>query len=90
MDQIQYRASGMIWMIGAVLEPLIYLVVWSTVAEARGGEVGGFTSQQFAAYYITLMMVNHLTFTWIMQVFQFCSYSWSAKIPINAFPISQW
>jgi ABC-2 type transport system permease protein len=71
LANIQYRASGMIWMIGSVLEPLIYLVVWSTVAESRGGSVGGLTANQFAAYYIILMMVNHLTFTWVMQVFQF-------------------
>ncbi len=71
LSNIQYRASGMIWMIGSVLEPLIYLVVWSTVAESKGGAVGGFTANQFAAYYIILMMVNHLTFSWVMQVFQF-------------------
>ncbi len=71
LSNIQYRASGMIWMIGSILEPLIYLVVWSTVASERGGSVGGYTAREFAAYYITLLLVNHLTFTWIMQVFQF-------------------
>jgi ABC-2 type transport system permease protein len=71
LGQIQYRASGMIWMIGSILEPVIFLVVWSTVARSQGGEVGGFGPQQFAAYYITLMLVNHLTFSWIMEVFQF-------------------
>ena len=71
MDQIQYRASGMIWMIGGVLEPTIYLIVWSTVAEANGGAVGGFTAREFAAYYIVLMLMNHLTFSWVMQVFQY-------------------
>ncbi len=71
LANIQYRASGMIWMIGSVLEPLIYLVVWQTVAASRDGSVGGFTAKEFAAYYIILMLVNHLTFSWIMQVFQF-------------------
>lgn len=71
LSNIQYRASGAIWMIGSILEPTIYLVVWSTVAESRGGDVGGYTASEFAAYYIVLMMVNHLTFSWIMQVFQF-------------------
>lgn len=71
MDNIQYRASGMIWMIGSILEPTIYLVVWSTIAREGGGSVGGFTAQEFAGYYIVLILVNHLTFSWIMQVFQF-------------------
>ena len=68
---IQYRASGLIWMIGAVLDPIIFLVVWSVAARASGGTVGGMAPSDFAAYYIVLMLVNHLTFTWIMEVFQY-------------------
>ena len=69
--QIQYRASGVIWMLGSIIEPTIYLIVWSTVAQSRGGEVGGFEPRDLAAYYIALMVVNHLTFTWIMHEFQY-------------------
>lgn len=71
LDHIQYRASAVIWMIGSILEPLVFLVVWRTVAESQGGEVAGFTAQEFAAYYITVLVVNHLTFTWIMHTFQY-------------------
>lgn len=71
LSSIQYRASGAIWMIGSILEPLIYLTVWSTVARSQGGEVGGYTAQEFAAYYAILLLVNHLTFTWIMHEFQY-------------------
>ena len=69
--QVQYRASGMIWMIGGILEPTIYLVVWSTVARGEGGQAGGYSPEDFAAYFITQMMVSHLTFSWIMHEFQF-------------------
>ncbi len=31
----QYRASLFIWMIGHVLEPLVYLIVWSVVAASQ-------------------------------------------------------
>lgn len=71
LGQIQYRASGMIWMIGSILEPLVFLVVWSTVANAQGGEVGGYGPREFAAYYIVLLVVNHLTFSWTMHVFEY-------------------
>jgi ABC-2 type transport system permease protein len=71
LGQIQYRASGVIWMIGSILEPLVFLVVWTTVAEARGDEVAGFGARDFAAYYITMLVVNHLTFSWIMHTFQY-------------------
>jgi ABC-2 type transport system permease protein len=68
---IQYRASGVIWMIGSILEPVIYLVVWSVVARSSGGQVGGQGPHEIAAYYIALMLVNHLTFSWIMEIYQY-------------------
>ena len=71
LEQIQYRASGAIWMIGSVLEPVVFLVVWSTVAKAQGGSVGGYGAHEFAAYYVVLLIVNHLTFSWTMHDFQF-------------------
>jgi ABC-2 type transport system permease protein len=69
--QLQYRVALVIWLIGMILEPLIYLVVWTTVARQTGGEVGGFTPSTFAAYFVTLMLVNHATFTWIMWEFDY-------------------
>jgi ABC-2 type transport system permease protein len=69
--QFQYRAATLIWMIGRVVEPLIYLVVWTTVAQARGGEVGGYGAADFSAYFIILMLVNQLTFTWVMWEYDY-------------------
>ncbi len=68
---LQYRAALLIWLISQVLEPVIYLVVWSTVSQASGGSVGGYTTGDFAAYFIALMLVNHLTYTWIMHEYEY-------------------
>lgn len=69
---VQYRAELVIWLIGHVLEPLVYLAVWSTVAGlSGGGSVGGYGSGDFAAYFITLMLVNHVTYTWIMWEYEY-------------------
>ncbi len=68
---LQYRASLFIWMISAVLEPLVYLIVWSTVSKGSGGSVGGYTAQGFAAYYIVFMLVNQATYTWIMYEYEY-------------------
>lgn len=70
-SQLQYRASLVIWLLGHVLEPLIYLIVWSLVSGSSGGSVGGYTTSQFAAYFILLMLVNHLTYTWIMYEYEY-------------------
>lgn len=68
---LQYRVSLFIWMIVQVLEPFIYLVVWSAVASSRGGSVGDYTAPDFAAYYIAFMLVNQVTYTWIMYEYEF-------------------
>ncbi len=68
---LQYRASLVIWMIGHVLEPLVYLIVWSAVSSTSGGRVGDFTARQFAAYFLVLMLVNHVTYTWVMWEFEY-------------------
>ncbi|MEZ4664053.1 MAG: ABC-2 family transporter protein [Caldilineaceae bacterium] len=69
--QFQYRASLAIWMIGRVVQPLIYLVVWTTIARARGGEVNGYDVGGFAAYFIMQMIVSQATFSWIMWEYDY-------------------
>jgi len=68
---LQYRAALVIWMISQVLEPVIYLIVWTSVTQASGGKVGGYTRSDFAAYFLVLMLVNHLTYTWIMYEYDY-------------------
>ena len=70
-SMVQYRASLIIWTVSAVLEPLVYLIVWSTVSNGSGGSVGGYTARGFAAYYIALMIVNQATYTWIMFEYEY-------------------
>jgi ABC-2 type transport system permease protein len=68
---VQYRASLFIWMISSVLEPLVYLIVWSTVSNGSGGSVGSYTAGGFAAYYIAFMLVNQVTYTWVMYEYEY-------------------
>jgi ABC-2 type transport system permease protein len=67
--QLQYRLALVIWLLGLVIQPVIYLVVWRTVAGE--GSVAGYDAGDFAAYYLVLMLVNHATFTWIMHEYDF-------------------
>ena len=62
----QYRAAVVIWLLGLVLQPVVLMIVWLTVARSRGGTVGDFDAGGIAAYFIAVMLVNHATFTWHM------------------------
>ena len=66
---LQYRIALLIWMLAHITEPLIHLVVWSTVAGS--GPVAGYAAADFAAYYIALFVVNHATFTFIIYEYEF-------------------
>ena len=72
-EQFQYRAANYAYAIGMVAEPVIYLVVWSTVARAQGGSVGGFTPGEFAAYYIVWTLVRTMNIV-------FTPYGWEERI----------
>jgi ABC-2 type transport system permease protein len=60
LQQFQYRVSNYFYMIGMVAEPVIYLVVWSSVAISQGGSVGGYTAGAFTAYYIVWTLVRNM------------------------------
>lgn len=69
--QFQYRVAMMIWMIGRIIQPLIFLMVWTTVSRARGGDVNGYSEGDFAAYFILQMIVSQATFSWIMWEYDY-------------------
>lgn len=71
--EFQYRVAQYFYMIGMVTEPVIYLVVWSTIANAQGGQVGGYTAGAFAAYYIVWTLVRNMNIV-------FTPYGWEWRI----------
>ena len=60
LQQFQYRAANYFYMIGMIAEPVVYLVVWSTIARSNGGSIDGFTPGDFAAYYIVWTLVRNM------------------------------
>src|SRR3954462_8163451 len=72
-EQIQYRVANYMYMLGMVAEPVIYLVVWQTVAAQQGGSVGGYTAGAFAAYYIVWTLVRNINIV-------FTPYGWEERI----------
>lgn len=73
MEEFQYRVGNFLYMIGMVAEPVIYLVVWSTVARQQGGSIGGYTPGTFAAYYIVWTLVRNMNIV-------FTPFGWEQRI----------
>ncbi len=72
-QQFQYRVSNYLYMIGMIVEPIIYLVVWSSIARQQGGDVNGYTPGTFAAYYIVWTLVRNMNIV-------FTPFGWEERI----------
>jgi ABC-2 type transport system permease protein len=72
-SNFQYRVATYMWLVGMLAEPVVYLVVWTTITEERGAPVGGYTAGQFAAYYIVWTLVRNMNIV-------FTPYGWEWRI----------
>ncbi len=72
-SNFQYRVATYMWLIGMLAEPIVYLVVWTTIAEQQGGSVQGITTGEFAAYYIVWTLVRNMNIV-------FTPYGWEWRI----------
>lgn len=61
---IQYPLEAWLQLFGKFAEPVIYLIVWSTIAQHSGGSVGGYTVGEFAGYFIVWTLVRQMTVGW--------------------------
>ncbi len=77
-QHLQYRVQNYLYLFGMLAEPVIYLVVWSTIAEQQGGAVQGITAGEFAAYYIVWTLVRSMNIV-------FTPYGWEERIREGAF-----
>lgn len=66
---VQYRAELAIWGIAGVVQAVVYLAVWRAVALSGGGTVGGYDAAHFAGYFLVLLLVRDVTYTWVPYQF---------------------
>ena len=59
-EQWQYRANLLMYLLYWLVSPVVYLAVWTTVANSQG-DVNGLTANDFITYYLTLLIVDTLT-----------------------------
>ena len=59
-EQWQYRANLIMYLLYWLVSPIIYLAVWTSIANSKG-DVKGFTANDFITYYMTLLIVDQIT-----------------------------
>ena len=69
-EQWQYRANLIMYLLYWLVSPIIYLAVWTSIANAKGS-VNGFTANDFITYYMTLLIVDQLTSNIIIHSFAY-------------------
>lgn len=55
--QAQYRGAAFISILGFLVEPVVYLIVWRTVA-LEAGSINGYGVEEFTSYYIVWTLVR--------------------------------
>ena len=80
-SNFQYRVATYMWLVGMLAEPIVYLVVWTTIAEQQGGSVQGISVGEFAAYYIIWTLVRNMNIV-------FTPYGWEWRIREGEFSAS--
>lgn len=58
--EFQYRVRNLVSLVSFLVEPVVYLAVWTAVAQAKGGSVGGYTPGTLAAYFIVWTFVRNM------------------------------
>lgn len=57
LTEMQFRIVGFLQLLGFLIEPVVLLVVWRTVA-ATSGSIGSYSSDEIVAYYVVWTLVR--------------------------------
>jgi ABC-2 type transport system permease protein len=69
-EQWQYRANLIMYLLYWLVSPIIYLAVWTSIANSKGS-VNGFTANDFITYYLILLIADQLTSNIIIHIFAY-------------------
>lgn len=62
---LAYRAESVIWMLGALVQPIVSMAIWMTISSQNtGGQIAGFSTRDFVVYFLGVMVVERLTRAW--------------------------
>jgi len=67
-EQWQYRANLIMYLLYWLVSPIIYLAVWTSIANQKGS-VNGFTANDFITYYMMLLICDQITSNIVIHSF---------------------
>ena len=67
-EQWQYRANLLMYLLYWLVSPIIYLAVWTSIANQKGS-VNGFTANDFTTYYMVLLICDQVTSNIVIHSF---------------------
>ncbi|MCE9644594.1 MAG: ABC-2 family transporter protein [Chloroflexi bacterium] len=67
-EQWQYRANLLMYLLYWLVSPIIYLAVWTSIANAKGS-VNGYTANDFITYYLVLLICDQVTSNIVIHIF---------------------
>jgi len=68
---MQYRVQMFLYVFFSFIRPIIFLAAWTAVAASQGGRVGSFDQPAFAAYFVVMTLVTHVTMAWNSFEFEY-------------------
>lgn len=69
-EQWQYRANLLMYLLYWLVSPIVYLAVWTSIANVKG-DVNGFTANDFTTYYMVLLICDQVTSNIIIHTFAY-------------------
>ena len=69
-EQWQYCANLIMYLLYWLVSPIIYLAVWTSIAQSKGS-VNGLTANDFTTYYMTLLIVDQITSNIVIHTFAY-------------------
>jgi ABC-2 type transport system permease protein len=69
-EQWQYRANLLMYLLYWLVSPIIYLAVWTSIANVKGS-VNGFTANDFITYYMVLLICDQMTSNIVIHTFAY-------------------
>ena len=69
-EQWQYRANLIMYLLYWLVSPVIYLAVWTSIANSNGS-VNGFTANDFTTYYMVLLIADQVTSNIVIHTFAY-------------------